>query len=114
MHELSIAMSILEVVQEETEKRGRRIEAIHLRVGALSGVMPEALLSAYELARENTEFASCRLLIEDVPVTGYCPACGTVGPVKAANWLCCSECGGPVANVGQGRELEVTALELSE
>lgn len=68
MHELSIAMSILDIVGEEAERRGNvQVEAIHLRIGALSGVVKEALLSAYELAAEQTPFAQARLIVEDVP-----------------------------------------------
>ena len=68
MHELSIAMSLLELVEEESERRGNvHVEAIHLKLGALSGVVKQALVSAYELASEQTEFATCRLVIEDTP-----------------------------------------------
>ncbi len=114
MHELSIALSILEAAQEEAERRHCNVEAIHLKVGALSGVVPEALLSAYELAREQTEFETCRLVIEEVPVTGYCPACGAERVAQSANWLRCAECGGTLAEVRQGRELELCALEISQ
>ena len=45
MHELSIAMSILDVAREESEQRGGvRVEVIHLKIGALSGVVKDALL----------------------------------------------------------------------
>lgn len=68
MHELSIAMSILESVQEEVEQRGcGSVEAIHLRVGELSGVVPDALSFAYEVAVQETPFARSRLVIEAVP-----------------------------------------------
>lgn len=68
MHELSIVMSILDLVEEEAERRGNpRVEAIHLRIGTLSGVVKEALLSAYELAAEQTPFAESKLVVEDVP-----------------------------------------------
>jgi hydrogenase nickel incorporation protein HypA/HybF len=68
MHELSIAMSILDIAHEEVERRGNpRVEAIHLRIGTLSGVVKEALLSAYELAAEQTPFAQSRLVFEEVP-----------------------------------------------
>jgi hydrogenase nickel incorporation protein HypA/HybF len=68
MHELSIAMSILDLVEEEADRRGNpRVEAIHLRVGALSGIVKEALLSAYELAAEQTPFAESKLVFEEVP-----------------------------------------------
>jgi hydrogenase nickel incorporation protein HypA/HybF len=115
MHELSIAMSILDVAHEEAERRGAvRVEAIHVRVGALSGVVSEALLSAYELAREQTEFANCRLVVEDVPATVYCPACGAERAVRSVQWFRCAECDGLVSDLVHGRELEVSALELAE
>jgi hydrogenase nickel incorporation protein HypA/HybF len=108
-------MSILDVVQEEAERRGGcRVEAIHLKIGALSGVVPKALLSAYELARENTEFENCRLVIEDVPVIAYCPNCQVERPIRSLSWLRCAECDTPVSDLRQGRELQVSALELAE
>ena len=68
MHELSIAMSILDIAQEEADRRSNpRVEAIHLKIGTLSGVVKEALLAAYELAAEQTPFAQSRLVIEEVP-----------------------------------------------
>jgi hydrogenase nickel incorporation protein HypA/HybF len=68
MHELSIAMSILDIAEEEAERHANaRVEAIHLRVGKMSGIVKEALLSAYELAAEQTPFAQSRLVFEDVP-----------------------------------------------
>lgn len=67
MHELSIAIGILDAAEEEAENRGgARIIAIYLKVGALSGVVPDALLAAYELARENTPLSDCRLVMEEV------------------------------------------------
>jgi hydrogenase nickel incorporation protein HypA/HybF len=115
MHELSIAMSILDLAQEESAKRdGAAVEAIHLQLGALSGVVPAALVSAYELAREQTPLAKCRLVIEDVPVTIFCPQCQAERPVRSQQWFCCAECGAPASEVVRGRELLVTALELTQ
>jgi hydrogenase nickel incorporation protein HypA/HybF len=68
MHELSIAMSILDAAEEEAGKHGGgRVSAIYIRVGALSGVAPDALQNAYELAREATPLSDCRLVIEETP-----------------------------------------------
>lgn len=65
MHELSIAMSILESVQEEVDQRQcGTVEAIHIRIGDMSGVVPGALRFAYEVAVQETPFASSRLIIE--------------------------------------------------
>ena len=113
MHELSIAMSILEFAQEEADSRGTEIEAIHIRVGALSGVVTEALDSAFELAREGTPLSACRLVIEEAPVVIYCSKCGADRPVPSLLHLCCPVCDQPAMEFKQGRELEVTGLEVA-
>jgi hydrogenase nickel incorporation protein HypA/HybF len=114
MHELSIAMSIVELAQEEIEQRGGRISAVHLKLGALSGVMKEALLSSYEMACEDTCLAGSRLIFEDVPVIVFCPHCQAQRSLSSVQWFCCSECGTPTPEVVQGKELEVVALEMVE
>ena len=112
MHELSIAMSIVELAQEEAERRGARIDAVHLKLGALSGVVKEALLSSYEMACEDTPLQGSRLVFEEVPVVVFCPHCQQQRTLSSVQWFCCSECGTPVSEIVQGKELEVTALEI--
>jgi len=115
MHELSIALSILEVAGEEVDRRGGpQVEAIHLRLGPLSGVVPEALVSAYELAREATPFAGSRLVIEEVPIMVFCPKCEAERPVRSMQDFSCVECETPGSKLIHGRELEIAALELIE
>lgn len=114
MHELSIALSIIEMVQEESERfGGRSVEAVHLRIGRLSGVVAAALRSSYELATEDTPLAGSHLVIEDVPVIVLCPACAARRPIRSLQEFRCADCGTPTADVVEGRELLVTALELS-
>jgi hydrogenase nickel incorporation protein HypA/HybF len=114
MHELSIAMSIVELVEEETERRGVQIDAVHLKLGALSGVVKAALLSCYEMACENTPLQGSRLVIEEVPVVIFCPTCQAQHPLSSIQLFCCPECGTPCSEILQGRELEVVALEIQE
>jgi hydrogenase nickel incorporation protein HypA/HybF len=67
MHELSIAVSIVELASEEAGAlRGAHVEAVHLKLGALSGVVKDALLFSWDLACVDTPIAGCRLAIEDV------------------------------------------------
>ena len=113
MHELSIAMSILDMAEEEAERQGGvRVQAIHLRLGPLSGVVKEALLGAYDLAREASTLEDAELIIEEVPILASCPSCGTTRPVISVQHLCCAECGTPTPEVVSGRELEIVALEI--
>ncbi|HWQ32037.1 MAG TPA: hydrogenase maturation nickel metallochaperone HypA [Blastocatellia bacterium] len=114
MHELSIALSMIEMAGEEAARRGgARISAIHLRLGPLSGVVKDALLFAYDLACEGTPLAGSRLLIEETPVVVYCPACQKEQILSSIQHFCCPVCATPTPEIRQGRELEVTALELA-
>jgi hydrogenase nickel incorporation protein HypA/HybF len=115
MHELSIAMSIVETAQEEAKQRGGvHIEAVHLKLGALSGVVKEALLSSYEMACDDTPLKGSRLVVEEVPVVVFCPSCQAQRPVSSVQLFCCAECGTPSSEIVQGKEIEVVALELQE
>ena len=114
MHELSIAMSILESLEEEVDQRGcGTIEAVHIKIGGLSGVVPDALRSAYELAAAQTPFANSRLVIEEVPVVIYCASCRGNRQIESPRWVCCPACHTPSSEVVSGRELEICALELT-
>lgn len=67
MHELSIAMSIVDRVEEELARLGdAELDAVHLRVGLMSGLVQEALQSSYTFACEGTALAGSRLVIEEV------------------------------------------------
>lgn len=112
MHELSIAISIVELAQEEAERRGVQVEAVHLKLGALSGVVKEALLSSYEMACEDTPLQGSRLVVEEIPIVVFCAQCQAQRRLGSAQWFYCPECGTPTSEIVQGKELEVVALEL--
>jgi hydrogenase nickel incorporation protein HypA/HybF len=115
MHELSIAMSIVEAAQEESDRRdGVQVSAIHLRLGALSGVVKDALEGSFEMACEGTPLQGARLIIAEVPVLIACRACKANRPVSSVQLFCCAECGTPSGEVVQGKEIEIAALEIEE
>lgn len=66
MHELSIALSLVDCICEELPRLGEpiRIRCVHVRVGALSGVAPEALAFAFDVAAEDSAIAGARLAID--------------------------------------------------
>jgi hypothetical protein len=70
---LSIAMSIVELAREEAERRGAQINAVHLKLGALSGVVKEALLSSYAMACEGTALQGSRLVFRGGPRSRLLP-----------------------------------------
>jgi hydrogenase nickel incorporation protein HypA/HybF len=112
MHELSIALSIVGMAEEEAIRRNVHVNAIHLKLGVLSGVVKEALLFSYDLACEGTALEGSHLVIEEVPTVVYCPACQAERPLASVQRFCCPVCGSPTPEVLQGKELEVVALEI--
>lgn len=113
MHELSIATSMIEMAQEEAARRGGvQVNAIHLKLGPLAGVVKEALLFSYDVACEGTMLEGSRLVVEETPVVVYCPKCEAERVLASVQLFFCSVCGTPTPEVLRGRELEVVALEI--
>lgn len=113
MHELSIAVDLLDAASTRAREEGAdRIRAIYLRVGPLSGVVVEALQSAFEVASQGTLADGAVLDVEEVPVMLYCDRCGESKPTPDVYTLQCPDCGEPTADIRSGRELEVRALEI--
>ncbi|HEY8257776.1 MAG TPA: hydrogenase maturation nickel metallochaperone HypA [Gemmatimonadales bacterium] len=114
MHELSIALSLVDLAQEEAEKHGGRVCALHLRIGALAGVVPEALMASYEMACAATPLEGSRLVIENIPVVVYCSQCRAERELGSVQDFCCAECGTPTCQIERGRELELVAMEIEQ
>ena len=108
-------MCIVELAEEEALQRGSlRVNAVHLKLGALAGVVKAALLSSYELACEGTSLAGSTLVIEEVPIMVYCPTCLAPRRLDSPLWFICPECKTPVSEILQGRELQMVAMEIQE
>lgn len=100
------------MAEEEAARRQVQVCAVHLKLGPLSGVVKEALLSSYEMACFDTPLKHSRLVIEEVPVVVYCPKCKAERTLPSMQWFCCPECATPTPDVVHGKELEVVALEV--
>jgi len=115
MHELSIAISMIEMAEQEAANRGNaRVTALHLKLGPLSGVVKDALLFSYNIASKGTTLEGSSLVIEDLPIVIYCTECQQEHPIETVQRLCCPVCGTLTPCVVRGRELEISALELEE
>ncbi len=113
MHEVSLMHDTLLLAEERAKAaHAERIHCLRLRVGALSGVVPESLEFAFELLAKGTLAEGATLAVERVPIVCFCPTCDREFP--AADLYCeCPGCQQPSVDVRQGRELELTSLEVS-
>lgn len=115
MHELSIATAIIDRAEEVARRHGdAAVTAVRVRVGALSGVVPDALRFSFDVAREGTSAEAARLVVDDVPARAECRPCGTDFPLGSPPLMWCPACDRPADSVLSGRELEITAVELEE
>jgi hydrogenase nickel incorporation protein HypA/HybF len=113
MHELSIAMSMVEMATAEAARQGgAQVHALHLKLGPLSGVVKEALLFSWEVACEGSPLAGSQLLIEEVPVVVRCPECRINRTLVSIQNFACPVCATPTPEVLSGKELELVALEI--
>lgn len=116
MHELSIAVSLVEVASKKASAAGaERISKVFLKLGPLSGVVRDALEFSFDVATSDTMLDGADLVIEEVPVVVYCPQCAEEKALldeMRSFHACCPSCGIPTPDVRSGREMEVTALEL--
>jgi hydrogenase nickel incorporation protein HypA/HybF len=113
MHELSIMESALSIAVTSARAAGAaRIQVLRLRVGALSGVVPEALQFAFEALAPGTAAEGGRLVIEDVLARFWCAGCER--EFKSDNLFAeCPTCGVPSGDLRAGRELEIASLEIN-
>ena len=114
MHELSIAQSILETVQREMANRNwPAVTEVGVQVGALSGVLPDALQFSFDAIVTETPLAGCRLKIEHIPAQGQCLRCEQVFDVEQL-FFACPACASGEVRVHQGYELDIAYLEVEE
>lgn len=114
MHELSIMQSALDLALDQAKAAGAaRLHVIQLRVGALSGAVPEALQFAFEALAPGTLAEGARLEILNVPARFWCENCQR--EFDSENLLAeCPQCGTLSRQLKSGRELELASLEIDD
>jgi len=114
MHESSIAHSILEIADEQCREKGcTSVEAITVRLGKATGVMPESLQFAFDALKEPTVAKDATITIEIVQVGGKCSSCKQEFDVPDAQYIfACPLCGSKEFEVSRGREMEISEMEM--
>lgn len=109
MHELAITESVVEAVRDHVD--GRSVVAVHLRVGKLSGVVPDAMRFCFDLATAGTSLEGARLEIDEPSGAAHCRECGRDFAIDDLILLCA--CGSADVEVTAGRDLTVASVEVA-
>jgi len=114
MHEMSIAMNIVDIACKEAQHAGApSIATIELEVGKLAGVMMDSLNFCYESVCKGTLAENSKLVINEVVGKGHCLKCAAEFEIDSFMALC-PECESYEVEILQGRELRLKAVTVNE
>jgi hydrogenase nickel incorporation protein HypA/HybF len=116
MHEMSLATSLIAIINEEMLKaKASRLVRVRLKCGALSNVVPESLQTAFEILSLNTPLAGAEVeLVQELPLFA-CAACGhKFSPADKKNlFMPCPDCGSESGHeLLAGKGLYIDSIEV--
>ena len=113
MHELSLVASVFEVLEEKAREHGAaRVIRVVLKVGVMSGVVPDLLESAFDTYKKGTLAEGARLEIVAVPVEASAAPTAAATTAREDADFSCAACGSRRVEIVAGRELVVETIEL--
>lgn len=110
MHELSLLGGVTDIVAQKCA--GKPVTAVGMTVGARSGVLVDALYSAWPIARHGTCCADAELRVTEQPATVWCPACDREQEIDEFFALTCPACGTPTADLRRGKEFQIDYIDV--
>ena len=112
MHELSIVASLFDILNEKAEEqKAKKVTKVKLKVGMLSGVVPELLESAFEIYKKGTIASEAELEIEETVVKAKCQNCGAEFSPEDFTMIC-PVCYSWKIKILSGEELLLERMEL--
>jgi len=112
MHEASIMQNVFDFAVAQLQRESAtRIVRLRLRIGALSGVVPEALAFAFEAMKSGTPAAQAEMEIERVPARLACRHCAREFEPQSYP-ADCPGCGNWAVDVRYGQELDLVLVEF--
>ena len=113
MHELSLCDDLLsQVVAIAAQNHAKSVESVTVQIGALSGVEPSLLDSAFTMIKAGTVAEQALLILQTTPVIVLCRLCGAKSEVTA-NRLLCSACQSADTSLISGNELILASVALN-
>jgi hydrogenase nickel incorporation protein HypA/HybF len=113
MHEMSIALSIIDIAGDQLKKnQGSKVEQLDLDIGTLSGVQVDSLEFALEVAKKNTALNDAKVHIHIIQAKSECLNCNKEFDVEQI-FDPCPVCHDYLVKLKQGKELKIKSLVIS-
>jgi hydrogenase nickel incorporation protein HypA/HybF len=111
MHEMSITQGIIDICEQHAG--GRRVLAVHVEIGELSSVVPDAVEFCFEACSQGTLAEGARITIVRIPGSGQCQDCGRETPLTTL-FDSCKQCGSYHVTILTGEEMSVREIEVAD
>lgn len=112
MHEMSIAQSLLEIIREEMAKHDAKVlRSVRLHIGQLTAIVPESLSFCFEIMTNGTELEGAKLVMEVIPLVGYCESCKKEFEIEDYAFAC-PYCQNTDIKTISGDELSIVEMEV--
>lgn len=110
MHELSIAISIIETCTEELKKtEAKKVSRVELQVGSLSGIEHEALTFSWDVATKGSPVEGAELILHKIDASAICLDCKNEFDLDDI-YSTCPACNSIRNNITKGKELLIKSL----
>lgn len=112
MHEMSIAQSLIDILKEEMLKNNAKtLRSVRLNVGQMTAIVPDALSFCFQVVTDGTEMEGAKLIMEIIPLRGYCNECEEEFEIKDYAFVCPS-CDSKKINTIGGQDLSIVEIEV--
>ncbi len=111
MHEFAISEALLDQLTTMAGQHGwQGLSRVWLRIGLLSGVVPEALEFAFDALAPGTPAEGAKLIMETEPGRFSCVQCGEFDLDRLT--FSCPHCNGALQLLRASREMSLSGVEV--
>jgi len=110
MHELSVVMEVVKVVEDFAKANAvTQVDTIVLQIGELSSMIPKYIEDCFPAAVDGTSLQETKLQIEILPGNAYCRKCKKVFNLMQ-NQGQCPDCGRKDFDLLSGKEFLIKEI----
>ena len=114
MHEMSIAMEVLKIVNQHLPTGQQvKVTKIRLKIGKLTAVIPDNFKFCMEVIARDTPAEGAQIMIDEVPLKVECKDCGKVSELGEPLFLC-PACESTSVKILSGRDLFIESIEVED
>jgi hydrogenase nickel incorporation protein HypA/HybF len=112
MHEMSIAQSLIDIINEEMIKHNVSVlKSVRVHIGQLSAIVPKSLSFCFEIMTSGTELEDARLIMDIIPLKAICRECQQAFEVQNYSFEC-PHCSSVDIDTIAGQDLSIVEMEV--